>query len=252
VRARVAVGALLFASLALNVWLLALGDGPHHADEVAHAAAAASPTPDLVAQACAPCEAKLDKCRNASFAAVAQAIQKRAGAVAALDEAPPDGEGAKVVPAADPAMQQDALCQIAREHLRRHWEGAEDDILQVVRRDLTDPGKQRDDLERDVGVFTGVLALSGDDAARFGEAYAAARAKHVDVARAAIVDEPPDWGAVLDAAKALYIAEDALAKEWGGADGRDRLRLSQVEKRTAILAILATYDGRAWQDGISW
>jgi hypothetical protein len=251
---------LLALSVVLNAALLVAyttSEGADHA-HAAPAALAAPAAPAHVAAdpaACAACESDLKQCQETSFQAVADAMERRAAEMfgdEADEEDEDDDATERRALRADAALQQDVLSQIAREHLRRHWEGTEEGILAGLRRDFADPGKQRQDLERDVGLLSGVLGLSGDRLGEFGDEYSKLRAARIEAARAAVTKEPPDWAGVLSAAKGLFADEDELAGKFGGDDGRERVRLSQVEKRTAILGIVATYAGDAWDDGIGW
>jgi hypothetical protein len=222
----------------------------------APAATATSPEPPEVIAAehatCAACEDELQDCRTASWRAVAAAMERRAADVLADGDEAADDEEAPGALSATPELQQEALDQIAREHLRRHWESAEEELLGVVQRDLSDPGKQKQDLERDVGQLTGVLGLGDDRAGEFGDEYARLRAARIAKARAAVENDPPDWRGVAAAAKGLFADEDTLAERFGGAEGRARVRLSQLDKRTALLGVLATLAGDPWDDGITW
>lgn len=249
-------GGLLALSVLVNAGLLVayLGDDEEPAPVAVSPPDRPSPQADEALAddhaSCAACEAELQECRTASYRAVAEAMERRAAEVLG-DEDEPDAEGGGA-PRASAALQQDALDQIAREHLRRHWEGLEDELYGVVMQDLQDPGKQRQDLERDVGQLTGVLALGDDRAGEFGDAYREVRQARIATARTAIEQDPPDWRGVRAAAKGLFADEDALAGRFGGDEGRERVRLSQLDKRTALLGVLSALAGDPWDDAITW
>ncbi len=228
----------------------------------AHAALALLPRPAPQSTPTVPartCEQELAACRTeAVVRAVARAApptseaprpKPAVPAVAVARPVPPP------VPAdapADPALQQDLLSQIAREHLVRQWEGGRADALSSLRAELADPEKQSREAERMTATLAAALGLDAAATARFRATYLPLRAARIERAHAALAAEPPRWLDAREEARALFAAEDALAFELRGVEGRERLRAAELEAGTVILALLTTWGGGAWDDGLGW
>ena len=189
------------------------------------------------------CEQALRECRAGTVSSVLLALEPRVASPRTAAAGLPVGE-------ASPEVQQDLLSQIAREHLRREWERAKPAVVESLRRELKDPDKQRRDAERNLEQFGKVLALGDLTALR--ERYGPIRGARVRAIDEAISREPPDFGAILAELRSLYADEDKLAESLAGRDAAARFRLSQLEERSVILGIAATYAQAPWDRAIWW
>ncbi len=82
------------------------------------------------------------------------------------------------------------------------------------------------------------------------DAYLPLRQARIADAAAAMQSEPPDYGAVLDAAHGLLSDEDALVGRMYGDDAQQKMQASELRGRTSLLAILATLAGRSWDEAV--
>jgi hypothetical protein len=225
---------LLIASAALNVTLLLRRPAPAPAS-------ASAPAPDPSRRDPAPPPPSPSSARPPiAFGAVAPT---RAPAAA-----PPRPSLAEV----GPAEQRDALCEIARDQLRRRWLDERDRITRSLMDSLRDPAGQEADTQKDLERFSSLLDLRPPARDAFADRYRRARTARVDVALAALDRAPPDYGAVLGAARGLFSDEDRLAREFGGDNGAQLIRAAELDSRTTFLALLGAFAGTPWDSSITW
>jgi hypothetical protein len=141
--------------------------------------------------------------------------------------------------AVDDALVQDVLCTVAESKLREGWRRDRDAIAQSLRHSLDDADEQEKNVRENATELADTLGLTGEERARLKAAYRARRLARIAEAQAALARVPPDYGALLAAAKGLFADEDDLARELGGEAGRDRVRAAALEGRTTFLAIFA-------------
>jgi hypothetical protein len=154
--------------------------------------------------------------------------------------------------AVGPVEVKRALCDIAEQSARDYWRRDRDSITASLRRDLNDEARQREDSAKDIAEYEEALDLAPAARDRFAEEYEADRKDNLDAIRAEIAKSPPDYGAVLASAKDLFATEDRLARQYAGDDGALRLRASQLESRTAILAIAASLAELPLDENVTW
>ncbi len=190
----------------------------------------------------AQCEQALGQCRAPAASAWLSLARAAAGQLTDAGSRPIDSR------AVTPELQQDLLSQIAREHLRREWERKKAEVVEGVLRDLRDPQKQRGDFEKEVEQYTSVLGVERHG--QFAERYQAIRARRTQALERALGADPPDFATALAELKGLYADEDQLAAALAGKDAVARFRLSQLDPRTVVLGIAATYAQVPWDQSI--
>lgn len=243
----------LVLSLVVNACLMvALVTSPDRSSAPA-AETLASPA-DASEPACGRCDEELRRCRQAAFAGVSllgspSSTEREPAGKPSSSSSSSDAPLAAAH--ADVELQADVLCEIARTHLRDHWDRERENLLRAARYVVSDEGQlekgARETLER----FTTELALSDDDARRLAERYLPLREALFAKARAQVATEPPDLDGLYRTARELYAAEDALVEELYGAEAKERLRLGEAEPRTAILAIVGSLAGIPWTE-VQW
>jgi hypothetical protein len=145
------------------------------------------------------------------------------------------------VMAVDENVQQDVLCTLAEQDLRRNINKDRDDVIAALRKSFAKADKQDADAREEGEKQAATIGLSGDAEERYLAAYREKRLARIASARSAIDGDPPDYQGLMNAAIGLYADEDALAQRFGGDAGRDRLRAAELEGRVSILAIVAAY-----------
>ncbi len=150
----------------------------------------------------------------------------------------------------DAELLDDVLCSIAREHLHRHWSERRAELTDSLRRSLADVEEQDEAAQREATGFAAVLELSERDREALVEGHTQQRRARVGEALAALRAEPSDYDALYRAGRGLFADEDALVERIAGSRALPRLRASQLERRTAILALLATYADIPWDRAI--
>jgi len=156
--------------------------------------------------------------------------------------------------AADPdkAAQRRALCEVARDSLRREWTRKRADLTASLIKSLSDAEKMKRDLGREVDRFADALGLTPEDRLRLKPHYRRLRETRFANALAALQRDPPDHRAVFDEAVGLFADQDRLVKELFGSANVPRLRKKELRSRTVVLALLAAQAGLPWDDTIHW
>jgi hypothetical protein len=239
-----ALGALLVASVGLNV------------RQYTHKAAPAPhPAPSASASETAPrsddtCERRLAACQRQSWEIAARAMNHDPPKDdPAPVQAPPMEAG---VDASGPEAQASALCAKAENALRDEWRRNGFFIAMNLKRSFNDPDEQERNLSQTLDAMKDVAGLDQQEAASLEAAYRDKRAAAVASARDAFDKDPPDMGAVVDAAKSVFSDEDALLGRIAGDSGRDAWRAHELENRTTLLALFASLSGKDWDDSIRW
>jgi hypothetical protein len=151
-----------------------------------------------------------------------------------------------------PAVERDALSSIAIEHLRRSWEQSREPLSEILRREATDPQARAASLKRDVDEVAIALNLDESERSGFIERCSSIRTARLDAVAAEMTLHEPDLNLVFDQIRGLFADEDNLVRSRYGADSADLYRATQLDKRTATLAILATLANQPWDDHIIW
>ena len=238
---------LFVGSLAANVWLaFDRADRTQSTDAVA-----AAPSPAPLDADCSRCEQDLETCRSSRWESLARRPFATSPSPAPPPKALPIRRPLLATARVDAELQTAVLCKIAADSLRDRWERDREPITRGIRRSLADPQWREREWRNQSAEYGRVLELDDSDAATLADRYRPVRAKRVDEANAALARDPPDHRAVYEAARRLYADEDALVEEMFGPIALERFRASQLEKRTSILALLATQADMAWTD-INW
>ena len=205
---------------------------------------AARPPPPPAAPADAKCAAELERCQAKSWEVVNRAI--------ALERSRPDGGPGAANRGAAASDQAAALCLRAKDALRDRWQTDRAAIVFGLRASLADEAAQQRDTEKATNTMIEALGATGADRVRLETDYARTRRQHIDAARIAMAEEPPNTEALVSHVKALFADEDALARELGGERGLAAWRASELEARTIVLALAATLADRPWDETIVW
>ncbi len=193
---------------------------------------------------CSACEHALEVCSSSSRRVATDALRRKPRA---------DAERARsAATGAPPGSQTEALCAKAKQSLAEGWARDRPAITAGLRKTLADPDERRRTADEKLEEMRGVLDLDGAAAARLDAAYHAVRSRHVAAAADAVAQDPPDFDAVLDEAKELFEAEDAMVREAGGDDALASWREDQLDGRTVILALIAALAEKPWDDRITW
>jgi hypothetical protein len=148
--------------------------------------------------------------------------------------------GTNAAAAPDDTLVQDVFCTIAEEKLREGWRRDREAILASLRTGLANRAEQDANVERNARELATALDLAPPALDDFSRRYRERRLERVDQARAAVERTPPDFGGLLVAVEGLFSDEDALARDFAGAPGFERVRAQQLEGRAQTLAIAAT------------
>jgi len=196
---------------------------------------------------------ELDRCRSERLSGLERALRRTVlvapsspGADLSLPAPPP--APARVTP----ELQHDALCVIALDHLHRQWEQSHDALFEVVRRDLLDPAKRAETLRRDLDQWAAAMQLTPTQRDQLTTRYQPLRDARLDAAAAAASVSPPDFGAILEAMRGLFSDEDAVVRSMFGGEAVEHLRAAELEKRTAVLAIVSALGNQAWGANLHW
>jgi hypothetical protein len=169
------------------------------------------------------------------------------------EQAPsPHGTAAPALPDASPAAQRAALCTHAEAVLKQTWQRNGFLMGAVMKGTFDDPATQDALITKDLASMKEVAALDDRQAAALDAAYRDQRKSTVAAAREAMNKDPPDISAVLDATRTIFRDEDALMTRYAGGAGSEAWRAHQVESRTVLLAMLATFADKDWDETIGW
>ncbi len=150
------------------------------------------------------------------------------------------------------AAQREALCRMGLKQLRHNWVAGRDSITQSLRRDLADPAHTARDVERFAEHLGSTLGLSQAQQRELAQAYGPLREARLTNAVSSLRRDPPDYAAVLDEAFALFEDEDQLVRKRFGGARLAQARASQLESRTAVIAILAALADLPWDKRLKW
>jgi hypothetical protein len=241
------VGLALVLSIGLNVWLLV---------KPGRSATRETGRIDRAAPHDGRCRADLARCRRQTWDLVLRLTGRTPERTGRLQPDRTDRAGAEPESPAGPDIdfeaQQKALCKIAREDLYRRWRSRRGKAASDLIRSLRDREKQEKDLVKDVDEFAKILDLSASERDRLLDEYRTVRSNRFESALDALRKDPPDHLAVFEEAMDLFADEDRLVRRLFGPKAEQKLRLSQLKKRTVIMALLAAHAGLPWDDGITW
>ncbi len=230
------------AGLAAYLWIQ---PAPPPAPPCAPSAAEIVPPPSAapVPADVARLERELNECRAASWELVAKVVADRAEAT--------ERDAAEAAGTADDPydLQQRALMQVALSHLRSHWKDNRASLLAVMQQVGTEAFVD-DDIQKKVAAHRERFGLVPADAARLEDGYRALWADHGAEMQRLIQAE--DWPELMDEVRSFWSDEDRLIGATLGQEQRQRYRADDAPGRTAIMAILATFDGQPWDESIMW
>jgi hypothetical protein len=233
---------LLLASLGLNarLWTTRGASPPVKGRTPATSASAPSSRaePDT-------CERRLQACQMQSW----QIAQR----VIAADHPPrPAGTAAPTTGGSDHPAQASALCNRAKQSLKETWQRDRDAIAFGLAQSLVDKEEQERNVVANAAKMAEVAGLDKREAAAVETAYREKRLARVAQAQSALGKQPPDFNAMLDAARGLLADEDSILEKVSGSGASDAWRADQVEGRSTILALVATLADKDWDESISW
>ena len=113
---------------------------------------------------------------------------------------------------------------------------------------LADPAKQREDAERDAKKAADTLGLSGRARRDFEDRFADTQVERLHALAPLTQGGATDWGGLLDGARGVFDAEDALVAGQVGQDAVVRYQAAERSDRLTILTMLATYANVDWDE----
>jgi len=193
-------------------------------------------------------EAELEKCRQASWKVVSEAIKQGGSGKTVPPGAPPkpqpgDASGSSF------ARQQQALCDMAKAHTRAHWLREKENIMHMFKQVGTDEFTEQD-IANKLAAHQHRYSLSDSDVTRLETSYQELMDAHAPNLQRHINDG--DWSGLIDVAKDYWREEDKLVSDVLGHGRKDEHRGHELGSRTAILAIIATLAGKPWDETIAW
>lgn len=244
----------LAASLGLNCYLLLGRAGADPGGK----RRAASPVPragkatgGAAGERC--CQA-LHACQLRRWQQVARTLREGLGRRAGSGEEEARGRKHPAAAAVDAEerAQREALCQVAREHLRRDWARQRDKLTASLKRSLSDPDETEKDARQIAERFGRALGLGEAERETLERRYAAVRGQWIGQILQALGQEPPDLAAVFDAAHGLFADEDRLIRELFGEAAVETIRDAERRSRTVVMALAATLADMPWDDRLRW
>jgi len=172
-----------------------------------------------------------------------------------ITDRPKDAEVGRVKGLLSPvdAETQDAmLCEIARRTARERWLDQREKITASLITSLKDLKEQERNVRTDAKKFASILGLSDNERIGLEKQYREIRLERMQRVLDAIQQEPPDYQIVFQQARGLFSDEDNLLENLFGPQARDRIRTAELEGRTAILAIIASFAGMSWEQVVGW
>jgi hypothetical protein len=234
------LAAALAVSLAFHARALFLHPSPAPRPAATAAVTASPPAGD--------CEERLGRCESRSWDLLRKALSAPApetrdsGAARPLPPAP--------APPSARAAREAALCRKAKESLREGWERDREKIVSGMTKGLADRDEQDAAFQREVAELRDMAGVDPANVAELERDYRDARFARIDAAQTALAADPPDLGAVTEAARALFADEDRLAEQFGGAAGRDAYQEEQRDGRVMTLALLVTLAGKDFEEAL--
>ncbi len=144
---------------------------------------------------------------------------------------------------------EEALRDIARDHLREHWRAKQAEIVAGLQRDALRPEWFDEDVAKTMARHRERSGLVGAEDARLEAGYRRVWAEHGPLVRELVTSE--DWRELLAEIRDVWRDEDRLAVRELGSARAAAFRASELRGRTAIAAILATFADMPWDDAIA-
>ena len=152
---------------------------------------------------------------------------------------------------ADPAAQARALCDIARDHLRRHFDRERRNILKSLAI-VNDPVKMQRNFATEIGRLAKALGLAEHQIEPLRDDFSRIYFSNIRRFAESRNKKPANWRGMLAAATRLFRDQDRFVSQRFGAAGLTKYRLSQVKGRTAVMAILSRLAGVKWGRAMVW
>jgi hypothetical protein len=253
-----AVGAAFACSLAMNVVLYtdasratepAAGSATSSgAANEAGGSAAPAPASATAAATEAALRAELEKCRQASWKVVSEAIKLGAAAKAERETEIKKDEPAETSDSSF-EQQQRSLCAIAEYHLRLQLHLQKANFVAGMQQVGSDEWLELD-LEHKMAGLNERFSLSSSDVERLQTGYEALLSDHSPTLQKLVQDE--DWAGMVEQSQSFWREEDKLIGDLLGHERRARYRADQLRTRSAIMAIVSTFAGMKWDESIAW
>jgi hypothetical protein len=235
-RTTLALGALLLASLALNVRLY----------QRKPTAPSVAPRP-AGAEGRADCQQRLELCQRRGWDVLRKVIAaENTSPKPAPEPEPPSAPGA------GPAEQDSALCETTKRGFRDAWRRERDDLAASILKNSADADQQEQDLASVLGKMRRVAELDDRQADLVARAYRERWHARWDEAREALQRDPQDFGGLADAARGLFADEDAILERIAGSAARDAWRTDQLVMRTEVIAITSATADRPLDASLHW
>jgi hypothetical protein len=196
------------------------------------------------------CQSELARCKSQAVALALGALDAQRGAPSeprAPDE--PAGDVPRVI---GPAEQRAALCARAEANLKEEWLRGRDVLVPALKHSLDDPAEQDRNVRQTLDEMKSTLSLDDRAMASLERDYGDKRRALVADAARSLESDPPDVGSMLGQARKLFAEEDRMIGAAGGDEAARRWRAAQVEKRTTLMALLATLAGKEWDESVAW
>jgi len=136
--------------------------------------------------------------------------------------------------------QREALCRIARLHLKEHWKKQQKNILNLLRK-KSSHRKIQIEFKKEMQKMAKALGLSRGAMDSYESAYKELYLDHVQTFFSHTKGNPPNWNGMFKTARKLFHSQDIFIKKQFGEKALQRYRYAQLNGRTAIMAFLSQY-----------
>jgi len=184
---------------------------------------------------------QLDQCRDSSWELVARVVAERHQV--STKAGPTDDK------ATDLDKQRRALTNVALLHLREHWQSSRDDIIKAMGYVGSEEWVQAD-VSKKVAAHRRRFDLNDADAQRLHGGYTDLWSRYGDTMNGFVANQ--DWQGLAGEVRDFWKDEDRMVGSILGHDQSAAYRESDTAGRTAIMAILATFDDEPWDESIAW
>ena len=241
-RTTLALGALLLASLALNV-------RQYERNRPAPVAAPSRAPRPTGAGGRDDCEQRLDLCQRRGWEVLRRVITAEN-----TSPKPAKEPAAPSAPGAGAAEQDSALCERTKREFRDAWRRERDDLAAGMVKGLADADQLEHDLASDVGKMRVAAGLDDRQADAVADAYRQRWLGRWGEAREALLRDPQDFGGLADAARGLLRLPTRTPSSSGSPRpaARDAWRTDQLEVRTEVIAVTSAMADRPLDASLHW
>lgn len=198
----------------------------------------------------ASCRKQLAECKREGWELVKRAI---AGGAQGHPKSPRPGPDPAQLDAGadDPQARQLALCRIAQQQLEAIWKLHQEPIEGIIRNAATEQWSE-EWLDHKMDTLQEEWDLSEGQQEQLEHGYDSLWRHHGPRMRRLLESDNVDYDAMIRATQEFFKEEDLLYAQVLGESGRQRYSASEVEKRTGLMAMLATFAGQPWNKSIDW